>query len=299
VPLTCTGLCGQTSDNCGGVLSCPGCTAPQTCGGGGKANVCGCTPTTCTAQGKNCGSIPDGCGGTLDCGTCTSPETCAGAGTANVCGCTPTTCTALDKNCGAVANGCGSNLNCGTCTGYDTCGGGGTTNVCGCTPKCVGLCCGGDNGCGGTCPVLPCCAEGCFVGGTMIAMADGTFEPIESVHAGDRVRGYDAETDAFVPTVVTAVLHHEPEASSDGIVVVNGTLHVTTNHPIWVAGRRVRADQLDVGSSILLAPAPGERGRRDVVRSLALVPGRVPTFDLKVGAPGTYVADGIVVFLKE
>jgi hypothetical protein len=48
--------------------------------------VCGCTPTTCSAQGKNCGSIADGCGGTLTCGSCTSPQTCGGGGTANVCG---------------------------------------------------------------------------------------------------------------------------------------------------------------------------------------------------------------------
>src|SRR5947209_9774996 len=45
------------------------CTAPQSCGGGGTANVCGCTPTTCAAQGKSCGSIPDGCSGTLSCGS--------------------------------------------------------------------------------------------------------------------------------------------------------------------------------------------------------------------------------------
>ncbi|HVJ19860.1 MAG TPA: carbohydrate-binding protein, partial [Polyangiaceae bacterium] len=46
----------------------------------------GCTPTTCTAQGKNCDTIPDGCGGTLSCGSCTAPATCGGGGTANVCG---------------------------------------------------------------------------------------------------------------------------------------------------------------------------------------------------------------------
>jgi hypothetical protein len=92
VPTTCAAQgknCGSLSDGCGGTLSCGSCTSPQTCGGGGTANVCGssaCTPTTCATQGKNCGSISDGCGGTLSCGTCTSPETCGGAGTANVCG---------------------------------------------------------------------------------------------------------------------------------------------------------------------------------------------------------------------
>jgi hypothetical protein len=33
--------CGTIPDGCGGTLTCGVCTAPQTCGGGGVANVCG------------------------------------------------------------------------------------------------------------------------------------------------------------------------------------------------------------------------------------------------------------------
>ena len=38
--------CGMASDGCGQMLDCGACTWPQSCGGGGNANVCGCTPTT-------------------------------------------------------------------------------------------------------------------------------------------------------------------------------------------------------------------------------------------------------------
>lgn len=41
------------------------CTSPNTCGGDGTPNVCGCTPGTCLPS--DCGSVPDGCGGILDC----------------------------------------------------------------------------------------------------------------------------------------------------------------------------------------------------------------------------------------
>ena len=41
------------------------CTYPNTCGGDGTPNVCGCTPSTCSAS--DCGETPDGCGGTLTC----------------------------------------------------------------------------------------------------------------------------------------------------------------------------------------------------------------------------------------
>lgn len=46
-----------------------------------------CTPTTCSAQGKNCGTISNGCSGTLNCGTCGSGQTC-GVTTPNVCSAT-------------------------------------------------------------------------------------------------------------------------------------------------------------------------------------------------------------------
>ncbi len=78
-----------TFDNCGQqrALSCGTCTVPKTCGGGGTPNVCGCTPTTCQAQGKDCGSVPDGCGSSLACGTCIAVKSCGGDGRPNVCGC--------------------------------------------------------------------------------------------------------------------------------------------------------------------------------------------------------------------
>jgi hypothetical protein len=48
------------------------CVAPQTCGGGGAANQCGCTPDPdpCTTLGYECGTAPDGCGAKVDCAGC-------------------------------------------------------------------------------------------------------------------------------------------------------------------------------------------------------------------------------------
>src|SRR5205807_2455872 len=57
--------CGTIPDGCGGSVSCgdAGCSAPNTCGGGGTPNVCGCTaspPVLCgTGGGTSCGSITD------------------------------------------------------------------------------------------------------------------------------------------------------------------------------------------------------------------------------------------------
>lgn len=91
-PTTCQAAganCGSMPDGCGQVIQCGSCTAPEVCGGGGAANVCGtgtCTPTTCAAEGKNCGTISDRCSDVLSCGSCTAPETCGGGGVPNLCG---------------------------------------------------------------------------------------------------------------------------------------------------------------------------------------------------------------------
>jgi hypothetical protein len=69
--------CGSVDNGCGAMVNCgAACTAPQTCGGGGTANVCGCKPTTCAAQNAECGTIDDGCGGMLTCPTCNVDQSC-------------------------------------------------------------------------------------------------------------------------------------------------------------------------------------------------------------------------------
>jgi len=135
------------------------CTAPNTCGGGGAAGKCGCTPATSCPAGQNCGTAPDGCGGTLNCGTCTAPQTCGGGRTANVCGCTPTTCGAQD--CGSIPDGCGGMLDCGPCPTTTTTTAVTTTTTipasCGTHPAELVCHCGPD----GPCQSITCASEQC------------------------------------------------------------------------------------------------------------------------------------------
>lgn len=141
-PTTCVAQgknCGQIDDNCGSTLQCGSCTAPQTCGGSGLANVCGdesCTPNSCDSEGYDCGSYVDNCGNSRDCGTCTAPETCGGGGVSNVCGgeCEPTTCSREGVLCGSLDDGCGETLHCGRCTPPETCGAV-TAGICGCVAQ--------------------------------------------------------------------------------------------------------------------------------------------------------------------
>jgi RHS repeat-associated protein len=65
--------CGPILGPTGELLSCGSCQDPETCGGSGTPNQCGCTPTTCAAAGVTCGSVSDGCGQILTCGSCEPP----------------------------------------------------------------------------------------------------------------------------------------------------------------------------------------------------------------------------------
>jgi hypothetical protein len=89
----CLGKCGSVPNGCGGMHACGSCTSPETCGGGGIDNVCGCTntPKVTACAGKNCGSVSNGCGGTYSCGSCTSTN--APICVSNVC-----------KQCGTVSD---------------------------------------------------------------------------------------------------------------------------------------------------------------------------------------------------
>lgn len=100
-----------------------------------------CTPTTCSAQGKNCGSISNGCGGTLSCGTCATGQTC----TNNVCtGSSPPSGSCAHSQC---TTGAKLTSGCTACVG----------SICGVDPYCCNT--GWDSICVGE--VSSVCKLGC------------------------------------------------------------------------------------------------------------------------------------------
>ncbi len=138
--------CGSVTapDNCGvtrTVATSTWCSnSYQTCGGGGTANVCGCTAQTdaelCTAGAATCGPLTafDRCGATrtiASCGTCAAPETCGGGASLKTCGCTSesdaTFCARKSATCGSLSG----TDHCGRPKAVASCGACGPTSVCG------------------------------------------------------------------------------------------------------------------------------------------------------------------------
>ncbi len=235
--------CGMVTDGCGNLQDCGTCTAPQTCAGGGKQNVCGmptCVAQTCASQGFDCGMATDMCGGMLNCGSCATGQTC-GAQASNVCGtgaCVMKTCAEQGYNCGMQGDGCGNLLDCGTCSTNQVCGGGlnPQTGVCG-TEACVpqtcaqqGFTCGSaTDGCGdvldcGTCPT----GEMCGGGGPNVC--GGTTCP-----AGSNlvyVWGLDNNIYSFDPPtkVFTKVATPDCDASSPNSMAIDRNLVAWLNY---------------------------------------------------------------------
>lgn len=298
------GECGNVSNGCGGTIACGGCTAPQSCGGGGVANMCGCTPKSCAALGATCGTAPDGCGGmTASCGTCTSPDTCGGGGTANQCGCTPTTSSCpAGENCGFVSNGCGTNISCGpACTSPQTCGGGGMTNVCGCTSDgtCSNCCGKGKDNCGVSCSDNSCCP--CFVAGSRVTLPDGTTKAIETLKPGDAILTFNPANGTTSTAHVSELVTHDPSWASSGTIVINGHLRATPNHPIWVRGKKVPAGEVKVGDEIVIVytdPSGAVRTRYEPTASVEKGLGSVVTYDVLLDAAGGYFVEGVAILPK-
>jgi hypothetical protein len=76
-------------NNCNQAITCApnSCTGPQTCGGGGVPNVCGCTDNGAACQGKECGTVINNCGVEVTCAPNNCPGgTLCGVPTPNLCG---------------------------------------------------------------------------------------------------------------------------------------------------------------------------------------------------------------------
>jgi hypothetical protein len=141
----------------------------------------------------------------------------------------------------------------------------------------------------------------CFVAGTPITMADGSLRPIEQIAVGDRVLTFDQRRSALVPGVVTRAFAHP---DSGDLVVVNGSLVATGNHPFYSAGKWISADSLAPGTSLLTAidtdPTSAIRlqAGADEVRSLTRRDGTATTYNFEVAVHHAYFAGGILVHNK-
>jgi len=125
-------------------------------------------------------------------------------------------------------------------------------------------------------------AKTCFLAGTKIVMADGSYKNIENIVVGDIVKSFDVETGKITDGKVTDVLHHEPGEMGDYYLIINGFLRVTPNHQIYSNGRWIYASELKIGDSLFYL------SRDYKVNSIEKIYEKVPTYDLEIGVSHCY-----------
>jgi len=118
----------------------------------------------------------------------------------------------------------------------------------------------------------------CFLAGTKVVMADGSYKNIEDIVVGDLVLAYDENTGALANCKVTHTFYHPPEEMTEYYLVINNNLQVTPNHRFYSDGKWAYAGNLQVGDSLLTK----ELGEEYAVYSLEKVYEKVPTYDLEI-----------------
>lgn len=116
----------------------------------------------------------------------------------------------------------------------------------------------------------------CFLAGTKVLMADGTFKNIENIFEGEKVLVFDLESNNIITSSVLDVFHHDADVMTDYYLVINDDLCVTPNHRMYVKGEWVYAGDLNVGDCLF-------NGEKDIViTSIYNVFEKNPSFDIEI-----------------
>jgi hypothetical protein len=140
----------------------------------------------------------------------------------------------------------------------------------------------------------------CFVAGTTIAMADGSYKAIERIARGELVVAFDEKKSQLVAGEVVRTFVHP---NSDQLVVVNSNLVATANHPFYSAGQWIPARALDIGDPLLMLSASASESARlgvmdERVTQLTMRNDVATTYNFEVAVHHNYFAGGILVHNK-
>jgi hypothetical protein len=95
----------------------------------------------------------------------------------------------------------------------------------------------------------------CFAKGTLITLFSGKTVPIERIRIGDTLLSYDLNAKQLEPSVVQRVFVH----FADSLLIINGDIMVTANHPFFTDGSWITAQNLEKGKKLLRSDLTWEK----------------------------------------
>lgn len=122
---------------------------------------------------------------------------------------------------------------------------------------------------------------GCFTRRMRVRMWNRKKKRIDELVLGDEVLSIDLRTGALCMGTVGRIFVHEELTE---LLVLNGTLEVTPNHPFWSRGSWVEAQHLQLGDVVTWLGADGEAGEPGsiVIESKDSVPLFEPVYNIEL-----------------
>ena len=120
----------------------------------------------------------------------------------------------------------------------------------------------------------------CFLPGTEVLMANGSYKKIEEIKPSDEVASYDTKDGKIVGRSVIA---RTERVSQDGYYIVNKDLKVTPQHLFYGNGEWTRTSELKVGDNLL-----NPNGEPIPIESLQIVTTPATVFNLITEEPENY-----------
>ena len=135
--------------------------------------------------------------------------------------------------------------------------------------------------------------QNCFATDTLILMADGSQKAIQDVVPGDEVLSYNTDSKQIFPATVAETYHHAPEEMGEYFLIINETIRVTPNHPLYINGEWQNAEVIKFAD--ILKTKDGETGVSSVVKIFR----KIATYNLHIDNEyHNYFADGILAHNK-
>jgi len=119
-------------------------------------------------------------------------------------------------------------------------------------------------------------AQTCFLAGTKIILADGSYKNIEDIKTDDLVKSYDEKTGKITNGKVTKTFHHKPNEMGEYYITINDQLRVTPNHMFYSNDEWIYADDLKIWDQLFYS------SKSQAIYSLEKIYEQEPTYNLEV-----------------
>jgi hypothetical protein len=119
--------------------------------------------------------------------------------------------------------------------------------------------------------------ETCFLAGTQVLMADGSYKNIETINIGESVKSYNFKSKKVGDYKVTNVFHHNKNEMNSYYLKINNFLKVTPNHRFYSDNKWVYADHLEIGDFLFT-----ENKEEFEIKSIEKIYEKQESYDLTV-----------------